>query len=84
MAAWKPMKCIPGVPLDRVTDVFDESPGPKRMFVLARADHQHFVDAVEEEHEAIRAMSFPGAEAQNSRRNGDAAPISTFRERSRS
>jgi pimeloyl-ACP methyl ester carboxylesterase len=48
------------IPLDRVTDLFDESPGAKRMFVLARADHQHFVDAVEKEHEAVRAMSFPG------------------------
>ena len=49
------------IPLDRVTDVFDRSPEPKRMFVLARADHHHFVDAVAEEHEATRAMSFPGA-----------------------
>jgi len=30
------------------------------MFVLQRADHQHFVDDVEGEHEAVRAMSFPG------------------------
>jgi dienelactone hydrolase len=51
------------IPLDRVTDVFDQSPGPKRMFVLARADHHHFVDAVAEEHEATRASSFPGAAA---------------------
>lgn len=51
------------IPLDRVIDVFDDTPGSKRMFVLARADHQHFVDAVEEEHEAIRAMSFPGSAA---------------------
>ncbi|HZD98432.1 MAG TPA: hypothetical protein VE132_09770 [Micromonosporaceae bacterium] len=51
------------IPLDRVTDVFDRSPEPKRMFVLDRADHHHFVDAVAEEHEATRAMSFPGAAA---------------------
>ena len=51
------------IPLDRVTDVFDRSPEPKRMFVLDRADHHHFVDAVAEEHEAIRAMSLPGAAA---------------------
>ncbi len=51
------------IPLDRVTDVFDQSPEPKRMFVLARADHHHFVDAVAKEHEAVRAMSFPGAAA---------------------
>jgi predicted dienelactone hydrolase len=51
------------IPLDRVIDVFDRTPGSKRMFVLARADHQHFVDAVEEEHEAMRAMSLAGPAA---------------------
>ena len=30
------------------------------MFVLRRADHQHFLDDVEGEHEALRAMTLPG------------------------
>ena len=38
-------------------------PGSKRMFVLRRADHQHFVDDVEAEHEALRAMTIPGEAA---------------------
>jgi len=51
------------IPLDRVIDVFDRTPGSKRMFVLARADHHHFVDAIEEEHEAMRATSVVGPAA---------------------
>lgn len=51
------------VPPDDVIDVFDRVPGPKRMFTLRRADHSHFIDNVEEAHEAIRAMTFPGEAA---------------------
>jgi dienelactone hydrolase len=47
------------VPLAGVHELFDRTPGSKRLFVLRRADHQHFVDEVEREHEAVRAMSFP-------------------------
>jgi predicted dienelactone hydrolase len=48
------------IPLDGVRELFGLTPEPKRMFVLQRADHQHFIDDVEAEHEAVRAMSFPG------------------------
>jgi dienelactone hydrolase len=48
------------VPLDGLCELFGRAPAPKRMFVLRRADHQHFVDDVEGEHEALRAMSLPG------------------------
>ena len=48
------------VPLQNVVEVFDRAPTPKRLFVLRRADHQHFVDDVEAEHEAVRAARFPG------------------------
>ena len=47
------------VPLDGVRELFGRASAPKRMFVLRRADHQHFVDDVEGEHEALRAMSMP-------------------------
>ncbi|TMD93415.1 MAG: hypothetical protein E6I73_00495 [Chloroflexi bacterium] len=33
------------------------------MFVLRRADHQHFMDDVEVAHEAVRAATFPGEAA---------------------
>lgn len=48
------------VPLQNVVEVFDRAPSPKRLFVLRRADHQHFVDDVEDEHEAVREATFPG------------------------
>jgi hypothetical protein len=47
-------------PLDGVRELFGRSPGPSRMFVLSRAVHLHFVDDVEREHEAFRAMTLPG------------------------
>jgi pimeloyl-ACP methyl ester carboxylesterase len=47
------------VPLDAVTEVFSRTPPPRRMFVLRRADHQHFVDDVERVHEIVRTMEFP-------------------------
>ena len=34
------------IPLDRVEDVFVRTPEPKRMAVLAGADHSHFADEV--------------------------------------
>lgn len=48
------------IPLEGVYELFDRTPGSKRMFVLRRADHQHFMDDVEVAHEAVRAASFPG------------------------
>jgi hypothetical protein len=33
------------------------------MFVLRRADHEHFADDVEASHEALRATTLPGAAA---------------------
>ena len=51
------------IPLDGVCELFDRTPGSKRMFVLRRADHQHFIDDVEVAHEAVRAATFPGEAA---------------------
>ena len=48
------------IPLDRVRELFDRTIASKRMFVLRRADHQHFVDDVQGEHEAVRTMTIPG------------------------
>lgn len=52
--------CDVPVPLDGVQEIYARAPEPKRMFVLRRADHQHFADAVETSHEALRAMTLPG------------------------
>jgi dienelactone hydrolase len=51
------------VPLDGVQEIFRRAPEPKRMFVLGRADHEHFADDVEASHEALRATTLPGAAA---------------------
>ncbi|HEV2251985.1 MAG TPA: hypothetical protein VGS06_02205 [Streptosporangiaceae bacterium] len=51
------------VPLDGVQEIFVRAPEPKQMFVLHRADHQHFADDVEGSHEALRAMTLPGEAA---------------------
>jgi len=48
------------IPLDAVTELVNRTRATRRMFVLRRADHQHFFDDVEAEHEALRAMSLPG------------------------
>jgi hypothetical protein len=48
------------IPLDGVRELFGRTPGSKRMFILRRADHQHFLDDVENQHEAVRAMTFGG------------------------
>jgi hypothetical protein len=46
------------IPLPGVEELFDRTPSPKRMFILRRADHQHFIDDVEEAHEAVRRTTF--------------------------
>jgi dienelactone hydrolase len=51
------------IPLEGVQEVFERAPAPKRMFVLRRADHQHFGDEVEATHETLRAMTLPGEAA---------------------
>jgi dienelactone hydrolase len=48
------------IPLGAVRELFGRTPEPRRMFVLRRADHQHFLDDVEGQHEALRAMTLPG------------------------
>src|SRR5262245_10728540 len=42
------------LPLDGMYEIFDRIPAAKRMIVLRRADHMHFMDNVEQLHEAIR------------------------------
>lgn len=51
------------IPLAAVRELFERTRASKRMFILRRADHQHFLNDVEGQHEALRAMSFPGPAA---------------------
>ena len=49
------------VPLAGERELFERTPGTKRFFVLRRADHAHFMDRVEQEHEDARALPWTGA-----------------------
>jgi dienelactone hydrolase len=51
------------IPLPGVYELFDRTRSSKRMFILRRADHQHFIDHVEEAHETVRAATFPAEAA---------------------
>jgi predicted dienelactone hydrolase len=44
------------LPLAGMYEIFERTPGTKRMVILRRADHMHFMDHVEELHEAVRTM----------------------------
>jgi len=48
------------LPLDGMYELFERTPSTKQMLILRRADHGHFMDNVEELHEAVRKMPFPG------------------------
>jgi predicted dienelactone hydrolase len=51
------------LPLDGMFEIFERAPSPKRMFILHGADHLHFIDNVEELHEAVRGMPLAGEAA---------------------
>jgi predicted dienelactone hydrolase len=48
-------------PLAGMYELFARTPSAKQMVILRRADHVHFMDNVEEEHEAVRRMPFTAA-----------------------
>ncbi len=50
-------------PLAGMYELFDRTPAARQLVILRRADHLHFIDHVEAEHEAMRAMSLPGEAA---------------------
>jgi dienelactone hydrolase len=47
------------MPLEGMIEIFEKTPAKKRMVILRRADHMHFIDEVERLHEAVRTMPFP-------------------------
>lgn len=47
------------LPLAGMYELFDRTEATKRLIVLRRADHMHFMDNVEEMHETVRQMAFP-------------------------
>jgi predicted dienelactone hydrolase len=47
------------LPLPGMYEIYERIPATKRMVVLRRADHAHFMDNVEREHEAFRMAPLP-------------------------
>lgn len=47
------------IPLPSMYELFDRTPATKQMVILRRADHLHFIDDVEQEHEAFRTAPMP-------------------------
>jgi dienelactone hydrolase len=45
-------------PLAGMYELYARTPATKQMVILRRADHCHFMDSVEQQHEAVRAMPF--------------------------
>jgi dienelactone hydrolase len=48
------------LPLAGMYELFERNPGTKQLIILRRADHGHFMDHVEEGHEALRKMPWTG------------------------
>ena len=48
------------LPLSGMYELYEKSPGTKQMVILRGADHLHFMDNVEELHEAVRTTPWPG------------------------
>lgn len=48
------------LPLAGMYELYERTPATKQMVILRRADHLHFMDNVEELHEAVRTMPWPG------------------------
>ena len=48
------------LPLAGMYELFERTPGTKQLIILRRADHGHFMDHVEEGHEALRKMPWTG------------------------
>lgn len=47
-------------PLAGMYEIFERTPATKRMVILRRADHCHFMDNVEEAHESVRTTLWTG------------------------
>jgi dienelactone hydrolase len=50
-------------PLAGIEELFERTPGSKQMVILRHADHCHFMDDVEQAHEAVRATPATGPAA---------------------
>ena len=47
------------LPFEGMIEIFERMPQPKRMVILRRADHMHFMDDAAKLHEGFRTMQLP-------------------------
>jgi predicted dienelactone hydrolase len=52
------------LPVAGMYQLYERTPATKRMLILRRADHLHFIDDVERQHEAFRTMPLTGPVAE--------------------
>jgi len=52
------------LPLAGMYELFERAPSPKQMVILRRADHLHFINNVEQAHEAFRTAPMPAEVAE--------------------
>ena len=50
------------LPLAGMYELFERTPATKQMVILRRADHLHFMDDVEQLHETVRKLPYPGVD----------------------
>jgi predicted dienelactone hydrolase len=67
-------------PIAGMHELYSRTPGAKHMVVLPRADHLHFVNNVEQDHEQLRAASLPPEAAWISREMRPIAELCTGEE----
>jgi predicted dienelactone hydrolase len=48
------------LPLEGMYELYDRTPSGKQMVILRKADHSHFLENAEQEHEAFRTMAVNG------------------------
>jgi dienelactone hydrolase len=65
------------IPLAGMYELFVRTPSRKQMVILRRADHLHFIDNVEQEHESLRTMPMPAEVAQMQRETLPIAELCT-------
>ena len=52
------------LPLAGMLELFGRTPATKQMVILRRADHSHFIDNIEQEHETMRTMKLTAEVAE--------------------
>jgi pimeloyl-ACP methyl ester carboxylesterase len=66
------------LPINGMYEIFERIPAAKRMIVLRRADHMHFMDNVEQLHETVRTSPPWILELDCARSQNSSGPVRTI------